>query len=181
MGFRERLGLLVILSGALPAQQPAKSTEGPQPGRAFMDVTSALGVDFQYMASHTPRHYLPQTMGARLALFDYDNDGRLDLFLVSGAPTATITIPSELSRRSQAIRAATPAFPTIAELPSRPSPPAHTRQPRRILCAAGGSASRTADRLPTPEPTADSLSPYPYPATILSWWACACRSKLVHG
>jgi hypothetical protein len=51
-----------------------------------MDVTSALGVDFQYMASHTPRHYLPQTMGAEVALFDYDNDGRLDLFLVNGAP-----------------------------------------------------------------------------------------------
>ena len=50
----------------------------------FMDVTSALGVDFQYMAS--PRHYLPQTMGGRSALFDYDNDGRLDLFLVNGAP-----------------------------------------------------------------------------------------------
>jgi hypothetical protein len=86
MGFLERLGLLVILSGALPAQQPAKSTEGPQPRPAFMDVTSALGVDFQYMASHTPRHYLPQTMGAGVALFDYDNDGRLDLFLVNGAP-----------------------------------------------------------------------------------------------
>lgn len=86
MGFRERLGLLVILSGALPAQQPAKSTEGPQPRPAFMDVTSALGVDFQYMASHTPRHYLPQTMGAGVALFDYDKDGRLDLFLVNGAP-----------------------------------------------------------------------------------------------
>ena len=86
MGFLERLGLLVILSGALPAQQPAKSTEGPQPRPAFMDVSSALGVDFQYMASHTPRHYLPQTMGAGVALFDYDNDGRLDLFLVNGAP-----------------------------------------------------------------------------------------------
>ena len=54
MGFLERLGLLAILSGALPAQQPAKSTEGPQPRPAFMDVTSALGVDFQYMAFHTP-------------------------------------------------------------------------------------------------------------------------------
>ena len=51
-----------------------------------MDVTSALGVDFQYMASHTPRHYLPETMGAGVALFDHDNDGRLGLFLVKGAP-----------------------------------------------------------------------------------------------
>jgi hypothetical protein len=29
---------------------------------------------------------LPQTMGAGVALFDYDKDGRLDLFLVNGAP-----------------------------------------------------------------------------------------------
>jgi hypothetical protein len=35
MGFRERLGLLVILSGAPPAQPPAKSTEGPQPRRLY--------------------------------------------------------------------------------------------------------------------------------------------------
>jgi hypothetical protein len=51
-----------------------------------VDVTSKLGVDFQYQASHTSRKYLPETMGAGVALFDYDNDGRLDIFLVNGAP-----------------------------------------------------------------------------------------------
>ena len=32
------------------------------------------------------RKYLPETMGPGVALFDYDNDGRLDIFLVNGAP-----------------------------------------------------------------------------------------------
>ncbi len=65
----------------------------------FVDVTAALGVHFQYIASHTPKHYLPETMGAGVALFDYDNDGRLDLFLVNGAPiqdpTAKKAIPQK--------------------------------------------------------------------------------------
>jgi hypothetical protein len=29
-------------------------------------------------------------MGAGVALFDYDNDGRLDIFLVNGAPMACL-------------------------------------------------------------------------------------------
>src|SRR5207302_967879 len=51
----------------------------------FVDVTSALGVKFQHAAPHTTKKYLIETMGSGVALFDYDNDGRLDLFLVNGA------------------------------------------------------------------------------------------------
>jgi len=45
-----------------------------------------VGVSFQYRASHTARKYLLETMGPGVALFDYDNDGRLDIYLVNGAP-----------------------------------------------------------------------------------------------
>jgi len=55
------------------------------PGR-FRDVTSELGIDFRYASSHTPKKYLIETMGTGVALFDFDNDGRLDIFLVNGAP-----------------------------------------------------------------------------------------------
>jgi hypothetical protein len=65
----------------------------------FTDVTSALGLKFQNMASHTSRKYLVETMGSGVALFDYDNDGRLDIFVVNGAPindpTAKGTIPQK--------------------------------------------------------------------------------------
>jgi hypothetical protein len=52
----------------------------------FMDVTSALGVDFQYMAFPIRPGTICHRPWGRSALFDYDNDGRLDLFLVNGAP-----------------------------------------------------------------------------------------------
>jgi enediyne biosynthesis protein E4 len=52
----------------------------------FSDVTSALSVHFQHIASHTSKKYLIETMGSGVALFDYDNDGRLDVFAVNGAP-----------------------------------------------------------------------------------------------
>lgn len=80
------LSLLVFLTASIPAQQPAKSTGLETSQANFKDVTSALGVHFQYIASHTAKHYLIETMGAGVALFDYDNDGRLDIFLVNGAP-----------------------------------------------------------------------------------------------
>jgi hypothetical protein len=43
-------------------------------------------VNFQSQASHTTKKYLPETMGSGVTLFDYDNDGLLDIFFVNGAP-----------------------------------------------------------------------------------------------
>src|SRR5579884_2887328 len=65
----------------------------------FIDIAAASGISFQAMASHTSKKYLIETMGSGVALFDYDNDGRLDLFLVNGAaladPTPKGTIPQK--------------------------------------------------------------------------------------
>ena len=63
---------------------------GNTPGN-FVDITATSGIHFRHMASHTSKKYLPETMGAGVALFDYDNDGRLDIFLVNGAPLADPT------------------------------------------------------------------------------------------
>lgn len=71
-----------------PSSSPAPDTNG---AGKFVDVTSVLGISFEYMSSHTSQKYLPETMGAGVALLDYDNDGRLDIFLVNGAPLADPT------------------------------------------------------------------------------------------
>ena len=67
------------------------AAEAPGPAGNFVDVTSSSGVRFRHIASHTSKKYLPETMGSGVALFDYDNDGRLDIFLVNGAPLADPT------------------------------------------------------------------------------------------
>ena len=83
------------------AQETSNSTTPAgkvTPGQ-FVDVTSVSGINFQYKSSHTTRKYLIETMGPGVALFDYDNDGRLDIFLVNGAPlddpTPLGTIPKK--------------------------------------------------------------------------------------
>jgi hypothetical protein len=51
----------------------------------FTDVTKAVGVSFAHANSPTSSKYLLETMGGGVALLDYDNDGRLDVFFTNGA------------------------------------------------------------------------------------------------
>src|ERR1700733_9999800 len=76
-----------ISPGIAIAQTQSSAIESRSPGSGkFVDITAASGVHFQYVASPTSKKYLIETMGSGVALFDYDNDGRLDIFLVNGAP-----------------------------------------------------------------------------------------------
>jgi len=85
---RFRVLCLACVTG-LASVQAWQATREP-PGN-FVDITAASGVRFQHVASHTSKKYLPETMGSGVALLDYDNDGRLDIFLVNGAPLSDPT------------------------------------------------------------------------------------------
>jgi len=90
---------LIIVSAFVVAVKGGAALQGqssPAPGH-FVDATKELGISFRHQASPTSRKYLLEAMGSGVALFDYDNDGRLDIFFANGArlddPTLKGTIP----------------------------------------------------------------------------------------
>ncbi len=74
-----------LLATLTIAAQTPKPPAPNVPGH-FSDITEKSGVHFLHQAPHTSRKYLLETMGSGVALFDCDNDNRLDLYLVNGAP-----------------------------------------------------------------------------------------------
>jgi len=90
------VGLVLLLATTFPVASGQSAASGSPratapsdsalvPGR-FVDITEKSGIKFLHQAPHTTRKYLIETMGSGAALFDCDNDGRLDIFLANGAP-----------------------------------------------------------------------------------------------
>ena len=82
-----RRSFLLTALAAAPAAKLLGVTRAPTtpPGIEFEDVTAKSGIRFKHETSRTRQKYLPESMGAGVAMFDYDNDGWLDLFFVNGA------------------------------------------------------------------------------------------------
>jgi enediyne biosynthesis protein E4 len=66
----------------------------------FEDIAQKSGIHFVTENSPTPMKYQPETMPAGVALFDYDGDGWLDIYLVNGAemPSMVKTGPKYYNR-----------------------------------------------------------------------------------
>ena len=50
----------------------------------FVESAAAVGPEFTHVTGATGQYYMAEQMGAGVALFDYDNDGDLDVFLRAG-------------------------------------------------------------------------------------------------
>src|SRR5580704_19762891 len=95
------LWLLIALSSSFGqgAVQSSKADGSSLVPGKFVDVTQKVGIHFDHQSPSTSKKYLLETMGSGVALFDYDNDGRLDIFFANGGriddPMQKVAIPQK--------------------------------------------------------------------------------------
>jgi hypothetical protein len=82
-----KLGAAATLSGGIGFAAPFTPAE-----EIFSDRTKEAGIDFVHFNGMSGFHFYPETMGSGIALFDYDNDGDLDIFIVQGAMLGPIDV-----------------------------------------------------------------------------------------
>jgi hypothetical protein len=71
---------------------------------SFVDVSRSAGIDFHLTCGSLEKRYIMESMCGGIAVFDYDNDGWMDIFLVNGSTLEDLPAgkchPSKLYRNN---------------------------------------------------------------------------------
>jgi len=78
--------LLLLCSAALLTRPRVHAADSPKPPIHFSFQPIAFSLD----SSESSQRHSPETMAGGVAVFDYDNDGNLDIFFTNGADIVTL-------------------------------------------------------------------------------------------
>src|SRR6184192_2547952 len=78
-------GASAFLFPQLPRKSAGLKTSPALSPIRFREVAQRSGLDFVLQNNPTPRKHMIETMPGGVAAFDYNNDGRVDIFFTNGA------------------------------------------------------------------------------------------------
>ncbi len=84
------LALWMPHAAAHPPSTPKASASSVEPAADSPIRFAFQPIDFQLDSSETPERHAPETMAGGVAVFDYNNDGKLDIFFTNGADIKTL-------------------------------------------------------------------------------------------
>ena len=70
------------------------------PAVLFTEITEDVGLAFVHESGHADDHRMPEVLGGGAAVFDYDNDGDLNIYLINaGNPRPSSAGPNPAPNR----------------------------------------------------------------------------------
>ena len=107
------LGIMLCTGATLAQKQNSRASAGKTPhastppraaAASFTNVALESGIDFHLTCGTPDKRYIMDSMCGGIAVFDYDNDGWMDIFLVNGStqqnPRAVACQPGKLYRNN---------------------------------------------------------------------------------
>jgi len=86
------LGLVSLPLACRRTDSPTQEADAPSGPPWFEDITEQRGLNFVHDAGPVGDYFMPQAIGSGAALFDFNNDGRLDIYLLQNGGSKSTSV-----------------------------------------------------------------------------------------